>query len=83
MPQIQLPMFPDGTTEINTHLATIREGDEVTYIYGHMPIFSHDVNDIKTFRMFTSQLYVNGSVEQYEIIRAFGVSQSSVKRGVK
>ncbi len=83
MPQIQLPFFPQGTTEINRHLAMMREGDRVTYIYGHMPVFSHDVGDIKTFRMFTSQLYVNGSVKQSDIIRTFAVAKSSVKRGVK
>ncbi len=83
MPQIQLPIFPYGATEINTHLATIREGDQATYIYGHMPIFSHNVDDINTFRMITGQLYINGSVTQSEICKTFGVSASSVKRAVK
>ena len=62
MPQMQLPFFPHGATEINVNLAIIREGDKVTYIYGHLPIFTHDVRDTRTFRMFISQLYVNGSV---------------------
>ena len=83
MPQMQLPFFPHGATELNSHLAIIREGDEVTYIYGHLPIFTHHVNDISTFRMFTSQLYLNGSVKQSEIYQAFGVSSISVKRSVK
>ena len=62
MPQIQLPFFPHGATEINVNLAILREGDSVTYIYGHLPIFTHDVRDTRTFRMIISQLYLNGSV---------------------
>lgn len=83
MPQLQLPFFPHGATEITPNLAIMREEDQVTYIYGHMPVFTHDVKDIKTFRMYTSQLYVNGSVKQSEIAETFGVAKSSVKRGVK
>jgi transposase-like protein len=83
MPQMQLPFFPDGATEINSHIAIIREGDQVSYIYGHLPIFTHNVKDISTFRMIISQLYLNGSVKQSEICRTFGVTRISVKRSVK
>lgn len=83
MPQMQLPFFPEGATEINSHLAIIREGEQVSYIYGHLPIFTHNVEDISTFRMIISQLYINGSVKQSEICRTFGVTQISVKRSVK
>ncbi len=55
----------------------------MTYIYGNLPIFAHDINHLKTFRMISSQLYVNGSATQAEICRAFGVSKISVKRSVK
>jgi len=83
MPQLQLPMFPQGTTLINANIGFVTKDHTVTYIYGHLPIFSHDINDRKTFRMFTSQLYVNGTASQAEICRAFGVSRISVKRSVK
>ena len=83
MPQMQLPFFPDGATEISSHLAIIRDGDQVSYIYGHLPIFTHNVQDISTFRMIISQLYLNGSVKQSEICRTFGVTRISVKRSVK
>jgi len=83
MPQLQLPIFPKGMTMITANLGvTIRDG-AVTYIYGNLPIFSHHVDDIITFRMITSQLYVNGSATQAEICQAFGVSRISVKRSVK
>src|SRR3990170_4339392 len=66
MPQLQLPFFPYGATEINVNLAILREGDTVTYIYGHLPIFTHDVRDTRTFRMIISQLYLNGREIRFE-----------------
>ena len=52
------------------------------YFYGSLPIFSHDEDDVATFRMITSQFYVNGYVKQSEIANAFGVTKISVKRSV-
>jgi len=83
MPQLQLPIFPEGTTLINQNIGFVRQDYTVTYIYGNLPVFTHDIEDMKSFRMFTSQLYINGSATQAEICRAFGVSKISVKRGVK
>jgi transposase-like protein len=83
MPQLQLPIFSEGMTLINQNLGFMNKDSTVTSIYGRLPIFSHDVDDMRTFRMFTSQLYVNGSASQSEICRAFGVSKVSVKRSVK
>jgi transposase-like protein len=83
MPQLQLPIFPEGTNLINANLGFMKKDDTITYIYGNLPIFCHDVDDLKSFRMITSQLYVNGSATQAEICRAFGVSKISVKRSVK
>jgi transposase-like protein len=83
MPQLQLPIFPVGTTLINANLGFIRENDRITYVYGNLPVFTHDVNDIRSFRMITSQFYINGGATQSEICRAFGVSSISVKRSVK
>ena len=68
---------------INANLGFMRQDNTVTYVYGSLPIFSHGADDLKAFRMFSSQLYVNGSASQAEICRAFGVSRISVKRSVK
>ncbi len=80
---MQLPFFPPGSTEINSKIAFIREDDQVTYIYGHLPIFTHHVKDYKTFKMIISQIYLNGSAKQSEICKAFGVTANMVKRSVK
>lgn len=83
MPQIQMPLFPQGTTELTGDLAfEVRDG-RVTYFYGHLPVFTHDEKDVRTFRMITSQFIVNGAVKQSQIIKAFGLPAVTVKRYVK
>jgi len=83
MPQLQLPFFPQGMTLINANIGFHREEEIITYFYGHLPIFRHEVDDHRSFRMITSQLYINGSAKQSEICRAFGTATINVKRGVK
>jgi transposase-like protein len=83
MAQAQLPLFPDGTTDINANLAFERRDDIVTYFHGHLPVFQHHVDDRKTFHLAISQLYVNGSASQADLSRAFGVTTISLKRAVK
>jgi len=41
-------------------LAFQREDGKVVYFHGLMPVFQHDQTDLKSFRMFTSQLIANG-----------------------
>jgi hypothetical protein len=83
MPQLQLPMFPVGVTEITPHLAFKKEDGQIVYFNGHMPIAMHDEKDQRTFRMVTSQFYVMGLVTQSDLARVFGVTPISVKRSVK
>ncbi len=83
MPQLQLPFFPEGITLINQNVGFMRKGNSITYLYGNLPIFTHDVDDMRSFKMITSQLFINGSAGQAEIMRAFGVSKSSLLRSVK
>src|SRR5438876_3524581 len=73
MPQRQLPIFPAGVTEINNSIAVQKEAGQVVYIHGHLPVFHHDEEDVGSFRMFTSQMIVNGTVKPKEIVKAFGV----------
>jgi len=80
MPQLQLPVFPVGTTAINAELAFERRGDQVVYFNGHLPVFTHTSKDIASFRFFTTQLIVNGTASQGEIVKAFGVPLTTVKR---
>lgn len=80
MPQLQLPMFPATVTRITSTLAFEKRGGRVTYFNGMMPVFAHDEDDLPTFRMITSQFCVNGNCTQPDIVQAFGVPLSTVKR---
>ena len=82
MAQLQLPIFPLGSTEVTQDLAFEKRDGQVTYFYGTLPVFSHDESDIASFKMITAQFYLNGYVKQMDIVRAFGVSAISVKRAV-
>lgn len=81
MPQLQLPIFPEGMTLITSELGFERRGDHVCYFHGQLPVFTHEVKDLATFRMFTSQLIVNGLATQGHISKAFGISITTIKRG--
>ena len=83
MPQIQLPIFPSGSVEINTQLGCRVEGDTVSYYNGFLPVFMHAKDDLASFRMFTGQLIVQGSTTQGQIAKAFGVPLVSIKRSTK
>lgn len=83
MPQRQLPIFPAGVIEINSSIAVQKEEGQVWYIHGHLPVFHHEEEDVGSFRMFTSQMIINGTVQPKEIVKAFGVPSITVKRYVK
>ena len=83
MPQMQLPLFPDGVEHITSELAFEKRDGQVTYFNGNMPVFIHAENDVPTFRMITAQFCINGNAKQADISRAFGITLISVKRAVK
>ncbi len=83
MPQLQLPIFPAGVTEINGRIAVQKEAGRVCYIHGHLPVFQHEEQDVRSFRMFTSQMIVSGTAKPKEIVKTFGVPMITVKRYMK
>jgi transposase len=80
MPQVQLPVFPVGTTAITSELGFERQNQQLVYFNGHLPVFTHEVDDLGSFRFFTSQLIANGTVSQGDIAKAYGVPLVTVKR---
>lgn len=83
MIQLLLPIFFEETTRINDYIAYQKKDGKIFYFNGTMPIFVHPEDDNASFRMYTSQLYINGMCKQVEIVRAFGVSPITVKRDAK
>lgn len=80
MPQLQLPIFPAGVTEINSQIAVQKEAGRVCYLHGHLQVFQHEESDVRSFRMFTSQMIGTGTVKPKEIMQTFGVPMITVKR---
>ena len=51
MPQIQLPIFPEGMTHITNDIGFVKKTGKITYFNGgNLPVFMHDEKDIQTFR---------------------------------
>jgi hypothetical protein len=83
MAQMVLPIFPEGMTMITPVLGFEKRDGQVYYFHGAIPVFSHAEEDVKSFRMFTSQLVVNGNCKQMDSVRAFGIPAITMKRSVK
>jgi len=83
MPQLQLPIFAKDMVLITRELGAQCCDGTVTCFNGCMPVFSHGADDLRTFRMITSQFVINGNARQCEIARAFGIPKGTVKRAVR
>ena len=46
MPQVQLPVFPDGVTHITSEIAFERREGKVCYFNGHPPVFIRDCGEL-------------------------------------
>ena len=76
-------MFPPGVTHLTSQLAFELADGWVTYIHGLLPVFRHEEKDVASFRLFTSQLIVQGIVQQSDIVRVCGVPRITVMRAAK
>jgi transposase len=82
IPQALLPLVPEDATRISDLMSVVRQDGQWFYFCGTQPVFQHAEGDLRSFRMFTAQLCVQGACKQAEIIKAFGVSKRSVLRSV-
>ena len=82
IPQALLPLISEDATRISDLISVVRQNGQWFYFCGTQPVFQHAESDLRTFRMFTAQLCVQGACKQADIIKAFGVSKSSVLRSV-
>jgi DNA invertase Pin-like site-specific DNA recombinase len=82
MPQLLLPFILPGVTHINQLISvhSDEKTEEWTYFVGANPLYKHEKNDKRQFRMITAQLIESGMCRQIDIIKTFGVSKSSVIR---
>jgi len=68
---------------INSRIAVQKEAGTVCYVHGLLPVFRHEEADVRSFRMFTSQMIAGGTVKPKEIVKTFGVPMITVKRYLK
>jgi hypothetical protein len=83
MPQMQLPIFHQGIHLITPQLGYQRDGDDIVYLHGMMPVFLHRCDDTASFKMIVSQFYINGNAKQAQLVRVFGIQPLALKRWVK
>jgi len=83
MPQLHLPLFPIGSTDITEVLSFCRTDETVTYFHYGLPIFSHAPDDRASFRFITALLHVTCGAKQSELAGAFGIPNINIKRAVK
>ena len=81
--QMHAPVFPASSRMLGERVAVVERGGVVWYFHYDMPVFSHAVSDLASFRMFTSSLCDKGQCKLAEVERAFGVTAISVKRALK
>ena len=79
---MQLP-YNAGVNPITNDVGYEQKENTVVYYCGTMPVLSHAVGDWDSFRMIVSQLYVNGTVHQANLTRAFQIKPLALKRWVK
>jgi transposase len=83
MPQLILPLIPEGATRISDIVTVYRSENHWTYYMGLTPIYAHAADDHRLFRLFTSMMIDSGMCRHSDIIKTFGVSKSNVNRALK
>ncbi len=79
-----LPLFLYGENTINSIVSyNFNEDGNVYYFICCAPVGFHRHDDRRGFNITTSQLILNGHCKNCEIVKAFGVSEISVKRNLK
>ncbi|MDD2479044.1 MAG: hypothetical protein PHS31_04055 [Victivallaceae bacterium] len=81
--QILLPLIPAGASHIAGSLNVFCHENQWSYFLGANLFYFHDVNDLQSFKAITSSLIDTGCCKKKDIVRFFGVSDSSVKRSLK
>lgn len=78
--QLILPLFPRYTKMISDCLGVYEKDSIVQYIANGLPIYSHDVEDLQSFRFITSNFIKEGLCKATEVSRCFSIPIDSVKR---
>lgn len=78
--QLMLPLFPKDTRMISKCLGVYEKDSLVQYIANGLPVFSHDSEDLQSFRFITSNFIKEGLCKATEVSCCFSIPVDSVKR---
>ena len=83
MQQQILPLIPSGASKINDILSVTREEGLIRYYLGGFQISVHKENDTGSFKSKLCELIFSGVCRNIEVLNAFGVSPTSLKRWLR
>ena len=83
MQQQILPLIPSGASKINDILSVTREEGLMRYYLGGFQIGIHKENDAGSFKSKICELIFSGACRNIEVLNAFGVSPTSLKRWLR
>ena len=78
--QLSLPIFPQDTKMISRCLGVYEQDGIIQYIANGLPIYSHGLEDLQSFRFITSNFINQGLCKSTEVARCFGISIDTVTR---
>ena len=81
--QMQLPIFPSSTKLLSATWGVFEKDNIVFYLHNGSPVYSHDKNDLKTFRFITATLIENKSCTATDLHRIFLVGIRNFQRYAK
>ena len=81
--QLRLPLFPVDTRLISSCLGVYQKDMLVQYIANGLPVYSHGVDDLQSFRFITSNFIKEGLCKSTEVARCFCIPIDTVKRSLK
>ena len=81
--QLLLPLFPSQTTLINNYLGVFTKDDTVYYLHSGVPVYTHDKEDLKSFRYITSQLIDAKRCKASEVAKTFGIRENLIYHYLK
>ena len=81
--QLILPIFPRGSHLISVCSAFVRNENSVIYYANGLPIYSHNIDDLRYFKLVMCSLLEQKLCTQSEIVSAFMVSSSFVSSNFK
>ena len=81
--QLNLPIFPSGSTLVSPCLGVYCKDKIVCWIVNSMPVYQHREDDHRSFRFAVSNFIRQNLCRKVDVMKAFHVSESFVQRACK